>query len=276
MVAVSIANSPLSWWLFKEWSQSEDVDLLERLQTCEDCRTAEAELEALLLSPSLNTRVPPPIPLARAHSLVFFMTEAPFLILWTYAVYWLVLVSRTHKGAPTEIWLAAVASGLLVGLGLNANAYRYLFAPRPRRRSECVETLRRLIIAVRSRRVTLGGCSPSSPSTQLNTYLHRLSFFKAVQRPRLFPRQQDWVFDFGTSLRFFVIPFGISAMSGLTRQHKDDFFLVFPRDPAELIYYLTVPAVVICLLFFLRLGLLLHLKVDWSVSTPLFNGRLCD
>ena len=71
---------------------------------------------------------------------------------------------------------------------------------------------------------------------------------------------------------FFLIPFGVSALSGLTHSLREDFLLVFPVDPVELLIALTAPTVVVCTLLLSRLLLLRRLQVPITLRNFFLNG----
>lgn len=77
-------------------------------------------------------------------------------------------------------------------------------------------------------------------------------------------------------IRFFIIPFGVSSLSGLTNSNRDNFLLVFPRDPFYLMIALLCPTVVVTCLALLRLVLLWKLKIRWSLQGLFLNGALVD
>lgn len=136
---------------------------------------------------------------------ILYLTELPFLVMWTYATYWTYLVVMYANQVRTMIWLSALVASILVGVGLNANAYEML-----------------------SERETI---------------------------------------DYGVVARFFVIPFGVSSLSGMTNQLREQFLLVFPRDPIELCVAILLPAFVVSTLFVTRLLVLtrLPIKRTWSI-----------
>lgn len=142
---------------------------------------------------------------------ILYLTELPFLIMWTYATYWTYLVVMYANQVRTMIWLSAAVAAILVGVGLNANAYEMLSA---------------------SERI-----------------------------------------DYGVVIRFFVIPFGVSSLSGMTNQLRDQFLLVFPRDPVELLIAILLPACVVLFLFFSRLLIISQLSVPWSVGVVFMNTK---
>lgn len=77
-------------------------------------------------------------------------------------------------------------------------------------------------------------------------------------------------------IRFFIIPFGVSSLSGLTNSNRDNFLLVFPRDPFYLMLAILCPSIVVTCLAVLRVLLLWHLKVRWSLQVLFLNGALVD
>eukprot|EP01068_Selenidium_serpulae_P011921 Selendium_serpulae@DN5746_c0_g1_i1.p1 len=140
---------------------------------------------------------------------ILYLTELPFLIMWTYATYWTYLVAMYASHVRTMIWLSAAVASILVGVGLNANAYEML-----------------------SERETI---------------------------------------DYGVVVRFFIIPFGVSTLSGMTNQLREQFLLVFPRDPTELCIAILLPTFVVGTLFVSRLIVLTRLPVTRSWSIVLLN-----
>ncbi|KAL8425014.1 hypothetical protein ACSSS7_008417 [Eimeria intestinalis] len=122
-----------------------------------------------------------PYGLSRLTRQLLELTELPFMILWIYFAYFLVIVALTAHKVKSRVWLSALVAGTLVGIGLNANAYRAIMY-------------------------------------------------------RGYP-------DVGIIVRFFLIPFGVSALSGLTHSLREQFLLVFPIDPVELLIAIAVPTV---------------------------------
>lgn len=175
----------------------------------------------------------PSIPLIWTSLL--YITELPFLILWIYSTYWVVIVVMTTQHGSKAIWLSAVAAGFLVGFGLNANAYKSL--------ALCHQ---RYLLATQN---------------QFNQTLKH-------------EEADTFLMDWGTVIRFFIIPFGVSSLSGLTHAAQNDFLLVFPRDPVNLIIALFCPTVTVSFLFLLRIIVLRHLQTRRSLYVLFFNGTL--
>eukprot|EP00918_Siedleckia_nematoides_P077022 GHVU01168334.1.p1 GENE.GHVU01168334.1~~GHVU01168334.1.p1 ORF type:complete len:367 (+),score=47.19 GHVU01168334.1:344-1444(+) len=150
----------------------------------------------------------------RLHRRILEFTELPYLILWTYFAYWLIIVIVFGPSVPGMIWLSSAVAGTLVGIGLNANAYRYVF---------------------REGRV-----------------------------------------DYPVIIRFFLIPFGVSSLSGISNSLRENFLLVFPRDPPTLAISIAIPAAVVCLLFLLRVVFLIKKKVRLCFRVLFLNGHLTD
>ncbi|CDJ65863.1 hypothetical protein, conserved [Eimeria necatrix] len=153
-----------------------------------------------------------PYGLSRLARQLLELTELPFMILWIYFAYFLVIVALTAHKVRSRVWLSALVAGTLVGIGLNANAYRAIMY-------------------------------------------------------RGYP-------DVGIIVRFFLIPFGVSALSGLTHSLREDFLLVFPVDPVELLIALTAPTVVVCSLMLGRVVLLHRLRVPITLRNFLLNGNI--
>ncbi|EPR57759.1 putative transmembrane protein [Toxoplasma gondii TgCatPRC2] len=139
-------------------------------------------------------------------------TELPFMILWVYLTYFVVIVALTAPKVRKLVWVSAVVAGALVGVGLNANAYRAIMY-------------------------------------------------------RGYP-------DVGMIVRFFLIPFGVSALSGLTNSLRDRFMLVFPKDPVELIIAVVCPTVVVCVLMISRILILRKHRVPITLRNFFLNGRI--
>ncbi|KEP62642.1 UNVERIFIED_CONTAM: hypothetical protein HHA_295995 [Hammondia hammondi] len=139
-------------------------------------------------------------------------TELPFMILWVYLTYFVVIVALTAPKVRKLVWVSAVVAGALVGVGLNANAYRAIMY-------------------------------------------------------RGYP-------DVGMIVRFFLIPFGVSALSGLTNSLRDRFMLVFPKDPVELIIAVVCPTVVVCVLMISRILILRKHRVPTTLRNFFLNGRI--
>eukprot|EP01053_Blabericola_migrator_P011272 Blabericola_migrator_1__11271@NODE_663_length_6971_cov_273_239426_g484_i0_p5_GENE_NODE_663_length_6971_cov_273_239426_g484_i0NODE_663_length_6971_cov_273_239426_g484_i0_p5_ORF_typecomplete_len163_score25_38_NODE_663_length_6971_cov_273_239426_g484_i063396827 len=78
----------------------------------------------------------PVTPLSSRYRCILTVTELPYLILWAYAIYWIEVCIKVGGKAPAQIWMSAAVAGLLVGLGLNANAYRALRKPLSRTRKK--------------------------------------------------------------------------------------------------------------------------------------------
>lgn len=98
------------------------------------CQATAASVEGPLGGPS-----PPPLQQRRVQSgyipynpyglsrltrQLLELTELPFMILWVYFAYFLVIVALTAHKVKSRVWLSALVAGTLVGIGLNANAYR--------------------------------------------------------------------------------------------------------------------------------------------------------
>jgi len=142
------------------------------------------------------------------------ITELPFMIMWVYFTYWIIIVSLCASQVRNTVWISAAIAGLLVGIGLNANAYRMII--------------------------------------------------------------EHGVIDYGVVIRFFLIPFGVSSLSGMTNSLREQFLLVFPRDPFELAVSICIPAVVISCLVIVRLTLLWKLRIRMTLRVLLLNGSLTD
>ncbi|OEH78953.1 transmembrane protein [Cyclospora cayetanensis] len=153
-----------------------------------------------------------PYGLSRLSRQLLELTELPFMILWVYFAYFLVIVSLTAHKVKSRVWLSALVAGALVGVGLNANAYRAIMY-------------------------------------------------------RGYP-------DVGIIVRFFLIPFGVSALSGLSHSLREDFLLVFPVDPVQLLVAITVPTVVVCSLLLSRIILLYRLQVPITLRNFFLNGSI--
>lgn len=186
------------------------------------CQATAASVEGSLRGPS-----PPPLQerrlksgyvpynpygLSRLTRQLLELTELPFMILWVYFAYFLVIVALTAHKVKSRVWLSALVAGTLVGIGLNANAYRAIMY-------------------------------------------------------RGYP-------DVGIIVRFFLIPFGVSALSGLTHSLREQFLLVFPVDPVELLIAITVPTVVVCSLLLSRIILLYKRKVPIDLRNFFLNGSI--
>lgn len=65
-----------------------------------------------------------PYKLSRTTRQLLELTELPFMILWVYLAYFIVIVALTASKVRKLVWVSAVVAGTLVGVGLNANAYR--------------------------------------------------------------------------------------------------------------------------------------------------------
>eukprot|EP01057_Protomagalhaensia_wolfi_P004795 Protomagalhaensia_wolfi_Nauph_80__4794@NODE_4_length_7346_cov_85_118106_g2_i0_p8_GENE_NODE_4_length_7346_cov_85_118106_g2_i0NODE_4_length_7346_cov_85_118106_g2_i0_p8_ORF_typecomplete_len125_score7_34_NODE_4_length_7346_cov_85_118106_g2_i040664440 len=76
----------------------------------------------------MTKRVPHP---TGRYCLFLTATELPALILWAYAIYWTEVCAKVASRAPAQVWHSAVVAGILVGVGLNANAHRALRRPAP-------------------------------------------------------------------------------------------------------------------------------------------------
>eukprot|EP00920_Eleutheroschizon_duboscqi_P033964 GHVT01081531.1.p1 GENE.GHVT01081531.1~~GHVT01081531.1.p1 ORF type:complete len:298 (-),score=73.48 GHVT01081531.1:1371-2264(-) len=137
------------------------------------------------------------------------ITELPFLILWVYFTFFVVISVFAASRVRYLIWVNAAVAGMLVGIGLNANAYRaVMYKGKP---------------------------------------------------------------DYGMIIRFFLIPFGVSALSGLTNGLREEFLLVFPKDPIYLTIAVCTPAMVVSTLLLTRLIVLWRSKVPISFKNFLFN-----
>lgn len=80
--------------------------------------------------------------------------------------------------------------------------------------------------------------------------------------------------DVGVIVRFFLIPFGVSALSGLTHSLREQFLLVFPVDPIELLIAIMVPTVVVCSLLLSRIILLYKRKIPIDLRNFFLNGSI--
>eukprot|EP00922_Rhytidocystis_sp_ex-Travisia-forbesii_P019730 GHVS01029147.1.p1 GENE.GHVS01029147.1~~GHVS01029147.1.p1 ORF type:complete len:145 (+),score=8.63 GHVS01029147.1:124-558(+) len=139
-------------------------------------------------------------------------TEFPFLILWVYFAYFVVIVALAAPQVRQLVWLNALVAGMLVGMGLNANAYNAIM------------------------------------------YKGKL--------------------DIGMVIRFFCIPFGVSALSGLTNSLREDFMLVFPKQPVHLAIAVFTPAAVVILLLIVRVITLKCNKVPLTIRNISLNGKI--
>lgn len=190
-----------------------------------------------------DSRIIPEDPLPKGIQRLLEITELPFMILWVYFVYWIVTVSMTAAHAPSTVWLSAAIASVLVGIGLNANAYRSVTVPRRR--------------------------------GSVRHYRHARALFEL----RKYGESLDTVdmkIDWGMVIRFFIIPFGVSSLSGLTNSNRENFLLVFPRDPFYLSISILCPAAVVAVLAVLRLFLLWRIQVRWSFLVLFLNGALVD
>eukprot|EP00917_Polyrhabdina_sp_WS-2016_P004573 GHVP01010479.1.p2 GENE.GHVP01010479.1~~GHVP01010479.1.p2 ORF type:complete len:254 (-),score=28.03 GHVP01010479.1:86-847(-) len=147
----------------------------------------------------------------RAVQRLLILTELPFLILLYYLTFWVTIVVFTHPLVPKMVWLTGTIAGVLVGIALNANAYRYVFG----------ETI-----------------------------------------------------DYVTAVRFFLIPFGVSTLTGITNSLRERFIMVFPKDPLQLTISLATPSAVVTFFFLARIVLLWKLSVKWRFRVLFFNGNL--
>lgn len=334
----------------------------------------------------LNYSIPPTIPIIRPLRRLLEITELPFMILWVYGTFWMTIMSLSAGGVPSNIWYAALIAGFLVGLALNANAYKYIVKPRSRSRSKALkmlETNNNNNVAVVDENINCSNssftfspnnkkrycCSDSfvtniadmerglgdtttATSTIGSEYnddniciqkcfsqkdeeekrkeedeLTSAKLAKLVLRfPRLFksrlnnsntnannksnddndligfsdttnkppkecpepgfmsglstslqmffPDGIQWSLDYGTMIRFFVIPFGVSSLAGVTGYHRDVYILVFPKDVKNLIISIFVPTVVVSILFIARILALWTLKVKRRWKVVFFNGCL--
>eukprot|EP00922_Rhytidocystis_sp_ex-Travisia-forbesii_P038319 GHVS01057078.1.p1 GENE.GHVS01057078.1~~GHVS01057078.1.p1 ORF type:complete len:265 (-),score=47.92 GHVS01057078.1:92-886(-) len=153
-----------------------------------------------------------PYELSRGIQILLQFTELPFLILWIFFSYFIVIVILTAAKVRQLVWLNALVAALLVGIGLNANAY------------------------------------------------HAIMYRGSV--------------DYGMVVRFFLIPFGVSALSGLTNSLRDEFMLVFPKDLSHLTIALLVPSGTVVLLMALRALALRAQKVPLTWRNLLLNGKV--
>ncbi|PHJ25792.1 transmembrane protein [Cystoisospora suis] len=153
-----------------------------------------------------------PYKLSRTTRQLLELTELPFMILWVYLTYFIVIVALTASKVRKLVWVSAVVAGTLVGVGLNANAYRAIMY-------------------------------------------------------RGYP-------DVGMIVRFFLIPFGVSALSGLTNSLRDRFMLVFPKNPVELVIAVACPTVVVCTLMLSRIIILRQHRVPTNLRNFFLNGRI--
>jgi len=65
-------------------------------------------------------------PFSRPVRRLLEITELPFMIMWVYFTYWIIIVSLCASQVRSTVWISAAIAGLLVGIGLNANAYRMI------------------------------------------------------------------------------------------------------------------------------------------------------
>eukprot|EP00915_Cephaloidophora_sp_WS-2016_P004563 GHVH01006103.1.p1 GENE.GHVH01006103.1~~GHVH01006103.1.p1 ORF type:complete len:461 (+),score=38.79 GHVH01006103.1:328-1710(+) len=328
----------------------------------------------------LRYDVPPAIPLRRTVRRLLQVTEFPFVILWAFFAYWTVILCFSIRDTTRMMWLSALFAGLLVGVALNANAYKYIIKPKTRSRA-----------AVRGGHITLGSDSVqlnrdrdvedatwwgpgefplnqemgsrydfrggvTFPTAAINedeeaqnyadehASAQRSNLMKLVVRfPRFFnqlvttkrqcvrqsPLQRlennatserkpmsatmphilnssmndnrpmsinafssgmnsltklardwsifsdtlEWELDIPTMIRFFIIPFAVSSISGMTSD-EDKYVLVFPKDNLHLAISLAVPFSWVFLLAVIRFALLLILKVTWRWKVVFLNGCL--
>lgn len=185
----------------------------------------------------------PEEPLKRPQQRLLEITEFPFLILWVYGTYWICIVAIAAKDTPSTVWISAAVASVLVGIGLNANAYKCVTVPRRRgtiRHHRCARAL---------------------------FDLHRYGGDYGDVEMKI-----DW----GTVIRFFVIPFGVSALSGITNANRHRFLLVFPKDTNLLMLAILIPASIVTFMAMLRIYLLWRLKVRWSTYVLFLNGALVD
>lgn len=185
----------------------------------------------------------PEEPLRRPQQRLLEITEFPFLILWVYGTYWICIVAIAAKDTPSTVWISAAVASILVGIGLNANAYKCVTVPRRRgtiRHHRCARAL---------------------------FDLHRYGGDYGDVEMKI-----DW----GTVIRFFVIPFGVSALSGITNANRHRFLLVFPKESNLLMLAILIPASIVTFMAMLRLFLLWRLKVRWSTYVLFLNGALVD
>eukprot|EP00922_Rhytidocystis_sp_ex-Travisia-forbesii_P037129 GHVS01055341.1.p1 GENE.GHVS01055341.1~~GHVS01055341.1.p1 ORF type:complete len:328 (+),score=96.79 GHVS01055341.1:282-1265(+) len=153
-----------------------------------------------------------PYELSRGVQVLLQFTEFPFLILWIFFAYFVVIVVLTAAKVRQLVWLNALVAGMLVGIGLNANAY------------------------------------------------HAIMYKGYV--------------DIGMVIRFFLIPFGVSALSGLTNSLREDFMLVFPKNPRYLSIAVMAPAIAVVVLVSARALTLRAHKVPLTLRNLLLNGKV--
>eukprot|EP00922_Rhytidocystis_sp_ex-Travisia-forbesii_P038320 GHVS01057079.1.p1 GENE.GHVS01057079.1~~GHVS01057079.1.p1 ORF type:complete len:456 (-),score=114.01 GHVS01057079.1:307-1674(-) len=153
-----------------------------------------------------------PYSLPRPIQVLLQFTELPFMILWVYFAYFSVIVVLTAAHVRQLVWLNALVAGILVGIGLNANAY------------------------------------------------HAIMYRGSI--------------DYGMVVRFFLIPFGVSALSGLTNSLREKFMLVFPKDPAHLTIAIMTPAILVISLLSVRTCALYTRKVPLSMRNLFLNGKV--
>eukprot|EP00922_Rhytidocystis_sp_ex-Travisia-forbesii_P040886 GHVS01061044.1.p1 GENE.GHVS01061044.1~~GHVS01061044.1.p1 ORF type:complete len:540 (-),score=114.08 GHVS01061044.1:849-2468(-) len=205
------------------WSSASQVALTARRGSseslvCEDAvnkNTTRLTVEVGLPSAPLPIRgyVPyNPYQLKRTTKALLHFTEFPFLILWVYFAYFIVIVVLAAPRARQLVWLNALVAGFLVGLGLNANAY--------------------------------------------NAIMYK-------GQP-----------DIGMVIRFFCIPFGVSALSGLTNSLREDFMLVFPKQPMHLLIAVLTPASAVLSLVLMRVITLTCARVPLTWRNAALNGKV--
>jgi len=238
---------------------------------------------------------PPHIPLIRSLKRLLFVTELPFMIMWVYSTYWLTIISLDAKGVPRNVWYAAIVAGILVGVALNANAYKYIVKPRSRSRTRELKRLEENIEStyLDSTDTELVHRENDSQSNAniVKMLLHYPRMFKRgsgksphkekvwfsknlASMNKFFPEGVQWSLDYGTMIRFFVIPFGVSSLAGVCSYHRDSYYLVFPKDEEKLIISLMVPTVVVTFLFLIRVAVILRIKVQRQLKVFFFNGCL--
>lgn len=86
--------------------------------------------------------------------------------------------------------------------------------------------------------------------------------------------ESETTIDYGMMVRFFLIPFGVASLSGMTHTRPDKFYLVFPRDPFLVALFVFIPTVVVSSLVIIRLSLLYRLNVQFSFKALFLNGKL--
>ncbi|PFH31675.1 hypothetical protein BESB_026490 [Besnoitia besnoiti] len=227
---VSIVSSPLPNPTDNRLALSEDlpadVEAQAHPNATNETTIDPSHTTSVLSSSSRERELPPdagkrlksgyvpynPYSLSQTTRQLLEFTELPFMILWVYLTYFIVIVALTASKVKKLVWVSAVVAGTLVGVGLNANAYRAIMY-------------------------------------------------------RGYP-------DVGMIVRFFLIPFGVSALSGLTNSLRERFMLVFPKDPVELVIAVACPTVVVCTLMLSRIIILRKHRVPITLRNFLLNGRI--